>query len=70
MSLQRFMKLKQIYNTMEKIKGQAKAEVNDYSNDTNFWIRLKSFVINVQVNDQMSEEEKEMILNICDKRIK
>ena len=45
-------------------------ETQDYSNETNFWIRLKSFVSNVKVNDQMSEEEKEMILNICDKRIK
>ena len=32
-----------------------------------FWKRLKSFVNNVQVNDPMSEEEKEMIIHVCDK---
>jgi len=32
-----------------------------------FWKRLKSFVSNVQVNDPMSEEEKEMIIHVCDK---
>ena len=32
-----------------------------------FWKRLKTFVKNVQVNDPMSEEEKEMILNVCKK---
>jgi len=31
----------------------------------NFWKRLESFVSNVQINDPMSEEEKDMILNIC-----
>ena len=30
-----------------------------------FWERLLKFVENVQVNDQMSEEEKGMIINIC-----
>lgn len=32
----------------------------------NFFDRLKSFVSNVQVNDMMSEEEKGMILHVCD----
>lgn len=32
----------------------------------NFWQRLKTFIENVQVNDQPSEEEKQMILKICD----
>ena len=35
----------------------------------NFFKRLKSFVENVQVNDMPSEEEKEMILYVCDKNI-
>ena len=30
-----------------------------------FWSRLHSFVENVRVNDPMSEEEKEMILQVC-----
>jgi len=30
-----------------------------------FWKRLESFVGNIQVNDPMSEEEKDMIINIC-----
>ena len=32
-----------------------------------FWKRLKTFAKNVQVNDPMSEEEKEMIIHVCDK---
>ena len=35
----------------------------------NFYLRLKSFVSNVQVNDPMSEEEKEMIIYVCNKQI-
>lgn len=31
----------------------------------NFWQRLGTFVQAVQVNDPMSEEEKDMILNVC-----
>ena len=34
----------------------------------NFWQRLKTFVENVQVNDMPSEEEKSMIIHICDKQ--
>lgn len=30
-----------------------------------FWERLEFFVLNVSVNDPMSKEEKEMILNTC-----
>ena len=30
-----------------------------------FWNRLHSFVANVEVNDAMSEEEKCMILSVC-----
>jgi len=32
--------------------------------DSNFWRRVLMFVENVDVNDPMSEEEKEMIINI------
>jgi hypothetical protein len=35
----------------------------------NFYLRLKAFVSNVQVNDPMSEEEKEMIIYVCNKQI-
>lgn len=34
-------------------------------NNINFWQRLENFVKDIQVNDAMSDEEKEMILNIC-----
>lgn len=32
----------------------------------NFFERLKLFVSNVQVNDMPSEEEKQMIINVCE----
>lgn len=35
----------------------------------NFWFRLGLFMDNVQVNDQASEEEKEMIQNVCLKQL-
>jgi hypothetical protein len=35
----------------------------------NFYLRLKAFVSNVQVNDPMSEEEKEMIIYVCNKQL-
>ena len=31
-----------------------------------FWDRLKMFVSNVEVQDPMSEEEKDMIIAVCD----
>lgn len=34
-----------------------------------FWKRLLSFISNVQVNDAMSEEEKEMIILVCNKKL-
>ena len=40
-----------------------------YYLDRKFWERLKKFIDNVEVNDPMSEEEKGMILNICDKNL-
>jgi hypothetical protein len=35
-----------------------------------FWKRLELFMENVNVNDIMSEEEKEMILSVCKRNIK
>ena len=35
----------------------------------NFYLRLKRFVSNVQVNDLMSEEEKEMIIHVCNEKL-
>lgn len=35
-----------------------------------FYKRLLMFVENVQVNDQMSEEEKDMIIAVCKRNIK
>jgi len=34
-----------------------------------FWGRLKDFVSNVQVNDMMSEEEKQMIIGVCEEQL-
>lgn len=44
-------------------------DVFDYSTDTKFWIRLRMFVNDIQVSDLMSEEEKAMILYVCDNKI-
>lgn len=33
-----------------------------------FWERLESFVKDVQVNDPVGQEEKEMILSVCKKK--
>lgn len=35
----------------------------------NFWKRLEMFISNVEVNDPMSEEEKEMIISVCKSHI-
>jgi len=35
----------------------------------NFWERLEMFISNVEVNDPMSEEEKEMIISVCKSKI-
>ena len=34
-----------------------------------FWTRLMAFIIDVEVHDAMSEEEKDMIINVCDSAI-
>ncbi len=44
---------------------QSTEEPMDYTQHVGFWKRLQMFVSNVNVGDIMSEEEKEMILNIC-----
>lgn len=41
--------------------------MKNHLQDINFWKRIESFVSNVKVNDQASEEEKQMILHICNK---
>ena len=43
--------------------------MSDYTNDIRFWKRLKSFVSNVQCSDCCGEEEKEMILNVCELKL-
>ena len=35
-----------------------------------FWERLQAFVKDVQVSDLCGEEEKEMILNVCEEQLK
>lgn len=34
----------------------------------NFWDRLENFMSNVQVNDAMSEEERQMIIHVCNEQ--
>ncbi len=36
--------------------------------DKNFWDRLENFMSNVQVNDAMSEEERRMIIHVCNEQ--
>ena len=36
--------------------------------DKNFWDRLENFMSNVQVNDAMSEEERQMIIHVCNEQ--
>lgn len=43
--------------------------MEDYTRSVKFWKRLKAFVDDVQVNDFMSDEEKDMILYNCKKKI-
>lgn len=42
---------------------------DDYTKNINFWKRLTLFIEDVQVNDPMSEEEKDMFLNISKLKI-
>lgn len=44
-------------------------EAKKLEQDHTFWNRLQLFVSKVNVNDYMSEEEKEYILRTCDKNI-
>ena len=43
--------------------------MKDYTQDKRFWSRLKMFVQDVRVNCLAGEEEKQMILLFCDKKI-
>jgi len=43
--------------------------MKDYTKDPNFWERLREFVKDVYVPDLESEEELEMILSVCKKKI-
>jgi hypothetical protein len=42
----------------------------DYTMSYRFWQRLQAFVKNVEVNDPMSQEEKEMLINISINKIR
>ena len=42
---------------------------NQYEPFPKFYKRLKSFIKNIQVNDLMGTEEKEMIMHICEEFI-
>lgn len=44
--------------------------MEDYTKELLFWERLKSFVSDVQTGCCAGEEEKEMILHVCNKKIK
>lgn len=52
-----FDQFKQYYNTVT------------YTNNVAFWNRLKTFIECVQVHDAMSEEEQDMIINVCNVKI-
>ena len=41
----------------------------DYTKEKKFWVRLKDFVHDVQVGDPASEDEKEMILDVCEQKL-
>lgn len=43
--------------------------IEGYDKQLSFWKRLKMFVQNVEVRDAMSDEEKDMIMSVCDKKI-
>lgn len=43
--------------------------MKDFTKRKEFWQRLEKFIKEVKVNDQMSDEEKEMILYNCKMKI-
>jgi len=44
--------------------------MKDYSKEITFWIRLNNFISDVNVDSSMfGEEEKQMILSVCDYKI-
>lgn len=44
--------------------------MKDYTEEICFWKRLESFVSDVQTGCSAGEEEKEMILHVCKKKMK
>ena len=44
-------------------------EERDYTKELGFWKRLKSFVIDVQTGCLAGEEEREMIIYVCEQKI-
>ena len=49
--------------------AQAKIQDINIKQDKMFWRRLLRFVSDIQVNDCMGSEEKEMIINVCNNRL-
>lgn len=43
--------------------------MKDYTKELGFWKRLNLFISKVDVNDPISEEEKQMIINNCNLKI-
>ncbi len=61
----------QIFGKQESTPVEDKGQEEwDYTTDPKFWIRLRMFVLDVQVSDLIGEEEKGMILHNCEKKIK
>jgi len=43
--------------------------MKDYTQDESFWKRLLSFVSDVQTGCCMGEEEKQMIISVCNEKL-
>lgn len=52
----------------DSVNEQLQSKIDELDK-ANFWNRLKSFISNVQVNDPMSEEEKNMIIYVCNNQL-
>jgi len=61
--------------SLETVNEELISDLDEYAEQvanepfTGFYKRLRDFVSNVQVNDAMSEEEKDMILYVCNEFI-
>ena len=53
------------YRVSELMESYAQRIREEDKLPINFWTRLKEFIEDVQVNDPASEEEKEMIVHVC-----